>query len=460
MQTNFTPQQLADPRIAEVDKILRRCVHCGLCTATCSTYVLLGDERDSPRGRIYLMKDMFETGADPSAEVQHHVDRCLTCLSCMTTCPGGVDYMHLVDQARTHIEENGKRTFQDRFVRGLLAATIPYPRRFRWALIFAPLGQPFKGLMRRLGLGSLAAMLDLAPKTPVSRSANYQGAGLTATKHERRARVIMLAGCAQQVLRPEINDATIRLLADKGIDVEVAAGAGCCGALVNHMGRESEAKRLASANIDAWTKVLDRGEKVDAIIVNASGCGTTVKDYGHLFRHDPVYKAKAERIAALTKDVTELLTEFPLGPPVRWSSLRVAYHSACSMQHGQRITDEPKALLYTAGFTVLDVPEGHICCGSAGVYNILQPEIAGQLRERKVGNIRKVNPDIIAAGNIGCITQIEQGTGTPVVHTIELLDWAYGGPMPRGLEAFKDFVKDVPGPNPEATRKPEDFVVR
>jgi glycolate oxidase iron-sulfur subunit len=460
MQTNFTPQQLADPHLAEVDKILRRCVHCGLCTATCSTYVLLGDERDSPRGRIYLMKDMFETGARPSPEVKTHVDRCLTCLSCMTTCPGGVDYMHLVDRARVVIEESGQRGIKERFVRWLLAATIPHPRRFRWALAFAPLGQPFKGLMRRLGLGQLAAMLDLAPPRTVVQSARFSGPGLAATRKEKRGRVILLAGCAQQVLRPDINDSTIRLLAEKGIDVEVAAGAGCCGALVNHMGRESEAISLAKANVDAWTKVLDRGERIDAIVINASGCGTTVKDYGHLLAHEPGYKEKAERIAALAKDVTEVLTEFPLGPPARWSSLRVAYHSACSMQHGQRITDEPKELLYTAGFTVLDVPEGHICCGSAGVYNILQPELAGQLRERKVDNIRKLRPDIIAAGNIGCITQIEKGTEIPIVHTIELLDWAYGGPVPRGLEAFSGFVKDVPPPNPEALRKPEDFVVR
>ncbi len=460
MQTNFTPQQLADPHIAEVDKILRRCVHCGLCTATCSTYVLLGDERDSPRGRIYLMKEMFETGAKPSAEVSHHVDRCLTCLSCMTTCPGGVDYMHLVDRARVKIEEEGHRSAKDRLVRGLLAAVVPYPRRFKWALALAPLGRPLTKVMRRFGLGSLAAMIDLAPSSPVARFAKFSGAGLAATKKERRARVILMAGCAQQVLRPEINDATIRLLAEKGIDVEVAAGAGCCGALVQHMGRERDAIRMAKANVDAWMKVIDRGEKVDAIIVNASGCGTTVKDYGHLLQHEPAYKEKAARIAALTKDVTELLTDVPLGPPVRWSSLRVAYHSACSMQHGQRITEEPKALLYTAGYTVLDVPEGHICCGSAGVYNILQPEIAGELRERKVANIRKMNPDIVAAGNIGCITQIEKGTQTPIVHTIELLDWAYGGPVPRGLEAFKDFMTDVPKPNPEALRKPEDFVLR
>ncbi len=446
MQTNFTTEQLADPRTAEIDKILRRCVHCGLCTATCSTYVLLGDERDSPRGRIYLMKDMFEGGKDASDEVKYHVDRCLSCLSCMTTCPGGVDYMHLVDFARAHIEETGNRTWKEKRLRDLLAAVIPYPDRFRLALKLVPLGAPFKGLFQRIGLKELAAMLDLAPRTAIGRAAKYAGPGTAATHGERKRRVIMLAGCAQQVLRPEINDATIRVLARSGVDVEVAPGAGCCGALVHHMGREQAAVEMAKANIDAWLRVMDKGP-VDAVIVNASGCGTTVKDYGHLLARDVDYAAKAKRISDLTRDVTEFMSDYDMGPPKRWSSLRIAYHSACSMQHGQRITDEPKALLRKAGFTVVEVPEGHICCGSAGTYNILQPDLAKQLRDRKVANIKSVRPDIIAAGNIGCITQIAQGTETPIVHTVELIDWAYGGPVPRGLEGFARLVTDVPGPS-------------
>ena len=458
MQTNFTAAQLEDSRIREVDAILRRCVHCGLCTATCSTYVLLGDERDSPRGRIYLMKEMFESGAAASREVQTHVDRCLTCLSCMTTCPGGVDYMHLVDLARVHIQETGHRSFKQRIVRSLLAATVPYPGRFRWALRLAPLGRPFRGLMRRLGFAELAAMLDLAPRKLPSAGARYTGAGTARTKTEPRGRVIMLAGCAQQVLRPDINDATIRLLAGKGFTVEVAGGAGCCGALVHHMGRESEAIAMAKRNVDAWSKLIDKGP-VDAIIINASGCGTTVKDYGHLLANEPKYAERAAQIAALTRDITEFVSSFDLGPPKRYSSLRVAYHSACSLQHGQQVTEEPKALLGTAGYTVFDVPEGHICCGSAGVYNILQPEIAGKLRERKVENIRKAKPDLIAAGNIGCITQIAGGIDVPIVHTVELLDWAHGGPVPRGLEPLKGFVKDVPGPNPDVLRNPGEFIV-
>jgi len=452
MQTNFTPEQLQDPRLAEAESILRRCVHCGLCTAVCSTYVVLGDERDSPRGRIYLMKDMFEKGRDASPEVQHHVDRCLSCLSCMTTCPSGVDYMHLVDLARAHMEETGSRTYKERMIRELLARTVPYPNRFRLALKAAPLGRAFTGVMKRFGFKELAAMLELAPET-LPPAPRYDGPGTAATDAERRARVIMMAGCAQQVLRPDINDATIRLLARRGVDVVVAPGAGCCGALVHHMGREEAALAQARNNVAAWEKEAERG-KIDAIIINASGCGTTVKDYGHMLRHDPEFAERAARISELTLDISEFLSRYDLGPPKRYSSLRVAYHSACSMQHGQRITDEPKELLRGAGYTVVDVPEGHICCGSAGVYNILQPEIAGQLRDRKVENIRKAKPDLVATGNIGCITQLAAGMDTPIAHTVELLDWAYGGPIPRGLHALAEFVSDVPEPR----RRPEDFI--
>lgn len=451
MQTNFTAEQLADPRLAEADKILRRCVHCGLCTAVCSTYVVLGDERDSPRGRIYLMKDMFEGGRDPRVEVRLHIDRCLSCLSCMTTCPSGVDYMHLVDHARAYIEEKAPRPAKARIMRELLARIVPYPRRFRWALRAAPLARPFRDLMRRIGFKELATMIDMAPVV-LPKAAHFSGPGTAATKAERRARVILLAGCAQQVLRPSINDATIRLLARRGIDVVVAPGAGCCGALVHHLGREEEAKAQARRNIDAWMKEMGKGP-VDAVIVNASGCGTVVKDYGHLLDGDPAYAAKAKQIANMARDVSEFVAGVGIGAPVRWSSIKVAYHSACSLQHGQRITDEPKALLSQAGFSVVDVPEGHICCGSAGTYNILQPEIATQLRDRKVTNIKTTRPDVVAAGNIGCITQLSGGMTIPVVHTVELLDWAYGGPVPRGLEALQGFITDVPKP-----KRVEDFI--
>ncbi|CFW99325.1 glycolate oxidase iron-sulfur subunit [Candidatus Filomicrobium marinum] len=444
MQTNFSAQQLSDPRIAEAERILRRCVHCGFCTAVCSTYVVLGDERDSPRGRIYLIKDMLEQNRDAGAQVQHHIDRCLSCLSCMTTCPSGVDYMHLVDMARVHINETGTRTPKDRAMRWLLSRVIPYPDRFRLALKLVPLGRPFVNVMRKLGLKELASMIELAPQS-IPPAPRYEGPGTAATDAKRRARVIMMAGCAQQVLRPDINDATIRLLARRGVDVVVANGAGCCGSLVHHMGQEEQALEQARRNVDAWLHEMEKAP-VDAIIINASGCGTTVKDYGHMLRHDPEYAEKAKRISEMTRDITEFLSGYELGPPKRYSSLRVAYHSACSMQHGQRITDEPKELLVKAGYTVTDIAEGHICCGSAGVYNILQPEIAGQLRERKVKNIRNAKPDLVATGNIGCISQLEKGMDIPIAHTVELLDWAFGGPVPRGLEGLAKFVSDVPEP--------------
>ncbi|HEX2841666.1 glycolate oxidase subunit GlcF [Hyphomicrobium sp.] len=455
MQTNFAPEQLRDPRVAEADRILKRCVHCGLCTAVCSTYVVLGDERDSPRGRIYLIKDMLERRDEhaPSEQVRHHVDRCLTCLSCMTTCPSGVDYLHLVDAARAEIEERCPRSFKDRMLRRVLAWTIPYPRRFRLALKAVPLARPFIPLLQRFGLEEVAAMLALAPTGANKREARFGGAGTAVTHSERRARVLLLTGCVQPVLRPDINDATIRLLARRGVDVVVAHGTGCCGGIVQHMGQEKDAQYLAKRNIDAWWKEIGRGE-IDAIIVNASGCGTTVKDYGHMLRGDPAYADRAERVSSLAKDVSEFLYEYQLGAPERWSSLRVAYHSACSLQHGQRIHDEPRALLQQAGFAVMDVPEGHICCGSAGTYNILQPEIASQLKKRKQDNIRSTRVDVVAAGNIGCITQLNTGLDTPIVHTVELLDWAYGGPVPPGLEHLAQFVTDVPKPR----RHVEDFI--
>ena len=456
MQTNFSPAQLQNPDAKEAERILRRCVHCGLCTAVCSTYVLDGDERDSPRGRIYLMKDMFEGDKPASSVVQYHIDRCLSCLSCMTTCPSGVDYMHLVDIARTHIENTGSRPLKERLLRRLLAYVVPYPDRFRMAVKLSALGRPFVPLMRRAGFKELAAMIELAPRR-LPKLPKYEGPGTAETTTEKRGRVIMLAGCAQQVLRPSINDATIRYLARAGVDVTVSAGAGCCGALTHHMGREAEALASVRRNVDAWSKEIAKGP-VDAIIINASGCGTTVKDYGHMLRGDPEYAARAAQISALARDVTEFAASFDLGAPRRWSSLRIAYHSACSLQHGQGVTDAPKSLLTKAGFSVVDVPEGHICCGSAGTYNILQPEMAERLKARKIANIKLAKPDIVAAGNIGCITQLAGGMSFPVIHTVELLDWAYGGPVPAGLEAHARFVTDVPEAPRKPTRSVEDYI--
>jgi glycolate oxidase iron-sulfur subunit len=435
MQTNFSIHQLADPNVAEAESILRKCVHCGFCTATCPTFALLGDELDSPRGRIYLIKDMLENDRPADERTVKHIDRCLSCLSCMTTCPSGVHYMHLVDHARAHIEETYKRPLADRLTRRLLAFVLPRPTRFRASLMAAFYARPLAPLLRAIGgpLKPLAAMLSLAPSRAPER-ARYAAPATHAPETGTPAgRVALLSGCAQPVLKPGINDATIALLTRLGIEVVLPEGEGCCGALVHHMGREADALADAKRNVDVWTREIeDKG--LDAILITASGCGTTIKDYGFMLREDPAYAEKAARVSALARDVTEYLSTLDLGEPVVRPDLTVAYHSACSMQHGQKITTAPKQLLTAAGFTVRDVPEGHLCCGSAGTYNILQPELARRLRDRKVANIEKTAPDVIATGNIGCMTQIGGGTDLPIVHTAELLDWAYGGPVPAALE--------------------------
>jgi len=433
MQTNFTLAQLADPDIAEANQILRTCVHCGFCTATCPTYVLLGDELDSPRGRIYLIKEMLESGRDADSETVKHIDRCLSCLSCMSTCPSGVHYMHLVDQARAHIEETYERPLSERLLRRVLALLLPYPGRFRLALIGAWFARPFAGLVPKAFLqGRARAMLSLAPKaiptpSPVDRPQVFPAEG------ERRARMALMTGCAQQVLAPEINEATIRLLTRHGVEVVVAEGIGCCGALVHHMGQEAPAHAAAKRNIAAWSREIE-GAGLDAVVINASGCGTTVKDYGFMLRNDDDWAERAAKVSGITKDITEVMSDLGLKPArADLPPLTVAYHSACSLQHGQQVKEPPKALLRAAGFAVKDVPEAHLCCGSAGTYNLMQPAIATQLRDRKLPNIARTKPDVIAAGNIGCMTQIASGTGTPVVHTAALLDWATGGPRPAAL---------------------------
>jgi glycolate oxidase iron-sulfur subunit len=433
MQTNFTEAQLSDPDTATSNQVLRSCVHCGLCTATCPTFLLLGDELDSPRGRIYLIKDMLETNSPATEEVVRHVDRCLSCLSCMTTCPSGVNYMHLVDHARAYIERTYRRPLAERLLRGTLGWIIPRPRTFRLALGAAGLARPLARLLpgRSMLAQRLRAMVALVPANLPGPDAFDQPC-LYPAQVPRKARVALLTGCAQRVLAPEINAATIRLLRRLGCEVVVCEGAGCCGSLNHHMGQHTAAMTLARANIEAWHREID-GDGLDAVVINASGCGTTVKDYGFMFRTEPEpIRSKAERISALAVDVTELLTRIGYAPTRPKPGLTVAYHSACSLQHGQQITNEPKTLLRKAGFRVVEPAEGHICCGSAGTYNMLQPEIAARLRARKIRNIVKTKPDIVAAGNIGCITQLS-GDALPVVHTIALLDWMAGGPRPDGV---------------------------
>jgi len=429
MQTSFTTEQLQNPEIAVANDILRTCVHCGFCTATCPTFVTLGDELDSPRGRIYLIKDMLENNRPAGEEEVLHIDRCLSCLSCMTTCPSGVNYMHLVDHARVHINETYKRPFLDRLLREVLALILPYPKRMRAALSLAGLAKPFAFLLpgNSMFIKRLRAMLNLAP----ARMPAAQSLGGTTHKPvgETKGRVALLAGCAQQAIGPSINNATIELLNRLGIEVVIPEAAGCCGALVHHMGRHEDALAAARQNIAAW-----QSPEFDAVIVNTSGCGTVLKDYGFMLRNDPMAE-QAAAVSAKSLDISEYLLKI-YEPSAAAPDITVAYHAACSLQHGQQITTAPKTLLRKAGFTVVEPKDSHLCCGSAGTYNILQPDIAASLRRRKLDTLKAKSPDVIAAGNIGCLTQLA-GDGIPTVHMVELLNWMAGGAKPAAMEIMQ-----------------------
>jgi len=428
MRTEFAPEQLADPATATSEKAIRTCVHCGFCTATCPTYVLLGDERDSPRGRIWLIKDMLERNVAPTSEVVTHIDRCLSCLACTTTCPSGVDYMHLIDHARVHVEQTYRRPPLDRALRWALAKVLPHRGRFSTALGLGRIFAPLSGVVARLpGGGRLAAMLKLAKGNP-AHGPKINSSPATGV---RQGRVILQAGCAEPVLRPDFQAATARLLNRLGYDVDRAPNEDCCGSLAHHMGREGEALAFVKRNVDAWSAVMDG---VDAIMVTASGCGATIKEYGFLLRNDPDYAVRAARISSLAKDIAEFVAPGALPAP-QLPKIRVAYHAACSLQHGQKIVAQPARLLKAAGFDVVTPADAHLCCGSAGTYNILQPEIADRLGERKAASLEALKADVIATGNIGCAVQIGARTSIPVVHVAELLDWATGGPKPKALGA-------------------------
>lgn len=432
MQTDFSIAQLSDPNISAANDILRKCVHCGFCTATCPTFVLKGDELDSPRGRIYLMKEAFEKDAPATEKLAKHLDRCLSCLSCMTTCPASVDYMHLVDYGRTFVEETYNRPLHDKALRWVLAKVLPYPFMFRLSLLGALIGRPFRGLMpARLKAMLELAPVDVAPPSQVDVPQVFPAVG------ETKKRVVMMSGCAQQVLRPSINESTVRVLTRLGCEVIVAKGAGCCGALVHHMGKEHEGHEAAKNNIAAWDQAEADHGAIDAVVINASGCGTTVKDYGWMLRNDEAWAERAENISNKTVDVSEFLLDLDVAPHLTDKSGTIAYHSACSMQHGQQLKTEPVKLLTSAGFDVVQPAESHICCGSAGTYNIMQPKWAAELGERKAGNIRALNAPVVATGNIGCLAQISgkmtDGDDPVVVHTVELIDWATGGPPPPEL---------------------------
>ncbi len=441
MKTSFTLHQLQDPKTAQAEKILGDCVHYGFCVSVCPTYELTRDENESPRGRIDLIKEMLESGGSPKPDTVQHVDQCLSCLSCMSTCAASVDYMHLVDIARVHIEKNFKRPLAERLLRGLVAMIIPNPSRMRIALRAAYLARPASALLPR----RLRHLLALAPRSLPTERASMQEALFLPAEGPATKTVAIILGCAQQVLAPHLNDATIRILRRHGCNV-VVPPMECCGALTLHMGKEKLALDAARTTIDALL-ALQKSYKLDAVVVNASGCGTTMKDYAHVMERVPSHAQPAASIGKLVKDISEILLDLGLQPPVRHTGLRVAYHDACSLQHGQKITNQPRQLLSKAGFDVADVPEKHFCCGSAGTYNMLQPDTAEALGKRKADHITSTGAHVACAGNLGCIEQLSHYSSMPLVHTVELLDWATGGPLPAALAG----LPIPPAPPPPAS---------
>ncbi len=429
MQTTFTEKQLKDKDNNSSEKIIRKCVHCGMCNATCPTYNILGDELDGPRGRIYLIKDMLENNKPANEKVAKHIDRCLSCYACMTTCPSGVNYMHLIDHGRNHVEATYKRPLFDRVLRLILSFTLPNPKIFR---ILAHMAKPLKlvsFILPSFFKNSLKLMPFNLPKKKLPEKKSYPS-----LSDKKIARVALLTGCVQRVISPEINEATIRLLNRHGVDVIVLPEIQCCGSLNHHLGKKDLAHQSFVKNINSWyQEYIDQG--LDAIISNTSGCGTTLKDYGFIFRNDKDLKMKAKKISELTKDITEFLDEnLKLEFKKMNGQYKIAYHSPCSMQHGQKVHKQPIELIKRTGNKVLDIPEGHICCGSAGTYNILQQKIAKSLLDDKIKNIKKVSPDFISTGNVGCMTQISSGTSIPIIHTVEVIDWFTGGPKPIKLK--------------------------
>tara|TARA_B100001029_G_scaffold174073_1_gene173740 strand:+ start:1246 stop:2547 length:1302 start_codon:yes stop_codon:yes gene_type:complete len=430
MQTNFSEDQLKNKDNKSTEKIIRKCVHCGMCNATCPTFNLLGDELDGPRGRIYLIKDMIEKKKTPTKKVVSHIDKCLSCYSCMTTCPSGVNYMHLIDHGRNYVEKKYKRPFFEKIFRDLLSKTLPKPKIFKYLIFFAKLGQLFKFLLPK----KLKSMVEVAPKKIHRKTLKFQKV-YKAERKRPTARVALLIGCVQRVISPQINESTIRVLIRHGVEVITMPEVECCGSLNHHLGKEDLAKETFKKNINFWyDEYLKNG--LDAIISNTSGCGTTLKDYGFVFREDKEFKKKAKKISELTKDITEFLDQnlkLSFKKEKVSKKYNIAYHSACSMQHGQKVHKQPIDLLEKTGNKILNIPDGHICCGSAGTYNILQSDIAQRLLKQKVENINKIKPDFISTGNVGCIMQIANGTNIPILHTVEIIDWYTGGPKPKSL---------------------------
>ena len=428
MQTSFTPDQLKNKNNKSTEEIVRKCVHCGMCNATCPTYQILGDELDGPRGRIYLIKDMLENNKPGNEKIAKHLDRCLSCYACMTTCPSQVNYMHLIDHGRNHLEKTYKRPILERLFRNILSLTLPNPRIFKILSYLVNIIRPLSFIFPAFIKNSMKLMPSKFPKK------NLKSQKIYSVKEKKPiARVALLTGCVQRVISPEINESTIRLLNRHSVEVIVMPEINCCGSLDHHLGKEKKAHESFKKNINLWyDEYLNNG--LTAIISNTSGCGTTLKDYGFIFRDNKEMKKKAKKISELTKDITEFLDKnIKLNFKQNEKVYKIAYHSPCSMQHGQRVHQQPIDLIKRTGNEVLNIPEGHLCCGSAGTYNILQQKIAKTLLENKVANINKIQPDFISTGNIGCMTQIASGTQTPIVHTVEVIDWLTGGPKPEKL---------------------------
>jgi len=435
MQTNFSQEQLKDKDNKSSEKIFRKCVHCGFCNATCPTYQLLGDELDGPRGRIYLIKDMLENNKPANEKIVKHIDRCLSCYSCMTTCPSNVNYMHLIDHGRQHIEKTYKRSFIDRLVRSFLSRVLSNSTNFRIIGILTRLAKPFSFFLPKQLREMISLMPAKFPKRTLPKMQVYE----PLKRKKPIARVALLTGCVQKVISPQINEATIRLLNRHGIEVVVSKGVDCCGSLNHHLGKTDLARRIFRKNISIWYgEYLKNG--LDAIISNTSGCGTTLKDYGFIFRSDEAFKKKAKKISELTKDIAEYLNEKVklnfITKSANEKKYKIAYHSACSMQHGQKVHKEPINLIKKTGNEVLEISDGHLCCGSAGTYNLLQSDIAKKLLKNKIANIEKIKPQFISTGNVGCIAQIANGTKIPILHTVEIIDWYTGGPKPQALRSL------------------------
>lgn len=428
MQTIFTPEQLKSKNNKSTEEIVRKCVHCGMCNSTCPTYQILGDELDGPRGRIYLIKDMLENNKPANEKIAKHLDRCLSCYACMTTCPSGVNYMHLIDHGRAHLEKTYKRPILERLFRNILSLTLPNPKIFKILSILVNIVRPLNFLFPEFIKNSMKLMPAKFPKKTLKTQKIY-----SVEKTKSIARVALLTGCVQRVISPEINESSIRLLNRHNVEVVVMPEINCCGSLDHHLGKEKAAHELFKKNINLWyDEYLENG--LTAIISNTSGCGTTLKDYGFIFRGDKEMKIKAKKISELTKDITEFLDKnIKLNFKQNEKVYKIAYHSACSMQHGQKVHQQPIDLIKRTGNQVLNIPEGHVCCGSAGTYNILQQKIAKELLKNKIENINKIQPDFISTGNIGCMTQIASGTEIPIVHTVEVIDWLTGGPKPEKL---------------------------